>query len=61
MEQCENNYRQTRADFDEVTTRKEIEDSIDGIIQVAIASKKAGYDIYDDATKRNKKDSKTNS
>ena len=58
VEQCVNNYRQTRTDFDEVTTRKEIEDSIDGIIQVAVASKKAGYDIYDDATKRNKKDSK---
>lgn len=58
VEQCVNNYRQTRADFDEGATRKEIEDSIDGIIQVAIASKKAGYDIYDDATKRNKKDSK---
>ena len=58
VEQCVNNYRQTRVDFDEATTRKEIEDSIDGIIQVAIASKKAGYDIYDDATKRNKKDSK---
>ena len=58
VEQCVNNYRQTRADFDEATTRKEIEDSIDGIIQVAVASKKAGYDIYDDATKRNKKDSK---
>lgn len=58
VEQCVNNYRQTRTDYDEGATRKEIEDSIDGIIQVAVASKKAGYDIYDDATKRNKKDSK---
>lgn len=58
VEQCVNNYRQTRADFDEVAVRKEIEDSIDGIVKVAIAAKKAGYDIYDDASKRDVRDSK---
>ena len=58
VEQCVNNYRQTRADFDEVAVRKEIEDSIDGIVKVAIAAKKAGYDIYDDPGKRDKRDSK---
>jgi hypothetical protein len=58
VEQCVNNFRQTRADFDEGVARKEIEDSIDGIVRVAIASKKAGYDIYDDNQKRDTKDSK---
>ena len=58
VEQCVNNYRQTRADFDEVAARKAIEDSIDGIVKVAIAAKKAGYDIYDDPGKRDKRDSK---
>lgn len=58
VDQCLDNYRQTRADFDEATARKAIEDSIEGIIRVAEAAKRAGYDIYDDATKRNTKDSK---
>lgn len=58
VEECLNNYRQTRADFDETAVRKEIEDSIDGIVEVAIAAKKAGYDIYDDPGKRDKRDSK---
>ena len=58
VEQCLNNYRQTRKDFDETVARKEIEDSIDGIVRVALAAKKAGYDIYDDKTKRSKRDSK---
>ena len=58
VDQCVNNYKQTRKDFDEGVARKEIEDAIDGIVKVAIAAKKAGYDIYDDATKRSTKDSK---
>lgn len=58
VDQCVNNMRQTRADFDEVVARGEIEEQIDGIVRVALASKKAGYDIYDDATKRSKTDSK---
>lgn len=57
VDQCLNNYRQTRADFDEATARKSIEDSIEGIVKVAIAAKQAGYDIYDDSAKRSKKDS----
>ena len=40
------------------SNRAEIERQIEGIINVAIAAKKAGYDIYDDGTKRNVKDSK---
>lgn len=58
VEQCVNNYRQTRADFDESVAREEIENQIKGIVDVAIASKKAGYDIYDDNKKRDLRDSK---
>lgn len=58
VDQCINNMKQTRGDFDEVAARTEIEKSIDGIVRVAIAAKKAGYDIYDDAERRGKKDSK---
>jgi hypothetical protein len=58
VEQCLNNMRQSRTDFDETVARNEIEGQIDGIVRVALAAKKAGYDIYDDATKRSAKDSK---
>ena len=58
VNQCVNNMRQTRSNFDETVARKEIEDQIDGIVRVAIAAKKAGYDIHDDAVKREKTDSK---
>lgn len=58
VDQCLNNLSQTRKDFDAETARKDIEDSIDGIVRVAIAAKQAGYDILDDRTKRNTKDSK---
>lgn len=58
VEQCVNNYRQTRKNFVREDAEQEIKDAIDGIVQVAIAAKKAGYDIYDDNTKRSKKDSK---
>lgn len=58
VDQCVNNMRQTRTDFDEATARKEVEDSIDGIVRVALAAKKAGYDIIDDSRKRNTRDSK---
>ena len=59
VDQCVNNLRQVRGtDFDAVVARKEVEDSIAGIVKVAIAAKQAGYDIYDDATKRSTKDSK---
>ena len=44
VDQCVNNLRQNMgADFDEVTARKEVEDSIAGIVRVAIAAKQAGY------------------
>lgn len=58
VDQCLNNLSQTRKDFDAETARKDIEDSIDGIVRVAIAAKQAGYDILDDSTKRNTRDSK---
>jgi len=58
VDQCLNNIRQSRKDFDETSARKEIEDSIEGIVKVAIAAKMAGYDIQDTATRRNAKDSK---
>lgn len=59
VDQCVDNYRQTRGDiFDEETTRKEIEDAIDGIVKVAVAAKEAGYDITDYAERRSKRDSK---
>lgn len=58
VEQCLNNYKQSRSDFNEEVARKEIEDSIEGIVKVALASKRAGYDIYDDGNKRDVKDSK---
>ena len=58
VDQCVNNMRQTRPDFDETVARSSVEQQIDGIVKVALAAKKAGYDIYDDATKRSKTDSK---
>ena len=58
VEQCLNNLRQTRTDFNEVEARKEIEDSIKGIVDVALAMKKAGYDILDSGNQRDVRDSK---
>lgn len=59
VDKCLNNMRQTRKDFNEATARKEIEDSIAGIVRVAKAAKKAGYDIIDVAEKdREARDSK---
>lgn len=58
VEKCLNNYRQTRPNFNEKKARKSIEDSIDGIIRVAIAAKNAGYDIYDDPRRKDARDSK---
>lgn len=56
--QCINNMRQTRKGFDETSARKEVEASIDGIVDVAVTMKKAGYDIFDSTEKRSTKDSK---
>lgn len=59
FEQCLNNFKNSRGEaFDEKSASKEISDSIDGIVRVAVAMKRAGYDIYDDAAKRGAKDSK---
>ncbi len=58
VDQCLNNYSQTRKDFDADVARKEIEGQIEGIVKVAIAAKAAGYDILDDKSKRDTKDSK---
>ena len=59
FEQCLDNFKNSRGEaFDEKSASKEIADSIDGIVRVAVAMKRAGYDIYDDARKRGAKDSK---
>lgn len=59
VEKCLDNMRQSRENFDENTAREEIEKQIDGIVRVALASKKAGYDIADNKNKRDVKDSKS--
>ena len=58
VEQCLNNMRQSVEDFSEKAALKEIRDSIDGIVEVAVAMKKAGYDILDSEGGRNVRDSK---
>ena len=59
VEECLSNIMQTRGEaYDETKARKEIEKSIEGIIKVAIASKKAGFDIADVDSEGNVKDSK---
>ena len=58
VDQCLNNMRQTIEGFNEESALKEIEDSIDGIVKVAVAMKKAGYDILDNHSKRSAVDSK---
>lgn len=50
VNQCLNNMRQTRTDFDESEARQDITNQIDGIVKVAVAAKKAGYDILDYVT-----------
>ena len=58
VEQCLSNMRQSRTELNEGAARKEIEAGIDGIVRVAVAAKKAGYDIYDSAAQRSTRDSK---
>ena len=58
VDDCVKNMSQSRPDVDEASARSEIEDSIDGIVRVALSAKRAGYDIIDDPQKREKKDSK---
>jgi hypothetical protein len=58
VDECLNNMRQTQKGFDEKKAKKYIEDSIDGIVSVAVAMKKAGYDIADTAEQRSARDTK---
>ena len=58
VNQCLDNMRQSRADFDEDFAKAAIQNSIDGIVRVAVAAKQAGYDIADSAERRNVRDSK---
>lgn len=58
VDQCLNNMRQSVEGFSEKAALKEITDSIDGIVKVAVAMKKAGYDILDSEGGRNIRDSK---
>lgn len=58
VDKCLSNMKQTREDFNEEEARKEITNSIDGIVKVAVAMKKAGYDILDDSDQREAVDSK---
>ena len=58
VDQCLNNMRQSVEGFSEKSALKEITDSIDGIVEVAVAMKKAGYDILDSEGGRNIRDSK---
>ena len=58
VEQCLNNMSQSVEGFNEKSALKEIRDSIDGIVKVAVAMKKAGYDILDNHAKRSTVDSK---
>lgn len=51
-------YMKTHPGKSKKQAQKEIEYSIDGIVRVAIAAKKAGYDIIDSGEKRNVRDSK---
>lgn len=58
VDRCLNNMRQSVANFNEKAALKEITESIDGIVDVAVAMKKAGYDILDSEGGRNIRDSK---
>ena len=58
VDQCLNNMRQSVEGFSEKAALKEIRDSIDGIVEVAVAMKKAGYDILDSDGARSTRDSK---
>jgi hypothetical protein len=58
VEECVSNMIQSKENLNETEVRKEIEKSIDGIVDVAVAMKKAGYDILDIGDERNARDSK---
>ena len=62
LSQCVNNVKQSKQPQYSIATDAEIEQElgkqIRGIIDVAIAAKQAGYDIFDDPKKRDLRDSK---
>lgn len=60
VKDCVNVYKQSRGAKGMLSGSevKKIEQQIEGIMRVAIAAKKAGYDIFDDGETRTKKDSK---
>ena len=60
VKDCVKVYKQSRGIKDMLpgSEVKKIEQQIEGIMRVAIAAKKAGYDIFDDGETRTKKDSK---
>lgn len=58
VEQCLNNIKQVSPDVDEDLARASIQNSVDGIVRVAVAAKQAGYDIADTDAKRDVRDSK---
>ena len=58
VDDCLNNMRQSVVGFNESSAKREIIKSIDGIVSVAVAMKKAGYDILDNQAQRETKDSK---
>ncbi len=59
VQSCVDVYRQSRGINDTLSDGEveKIEQQIEGIMKVAIAAKKAGYDIYDDGKARSVKDS----
>jgi len=58
VEECLNNLRQSKVDFDEDVEREAIRNAVDGIVRVAVAAKQAGYDIMDSSAQRDLRDSK---
>lgn len=58
VEQSIANMKQSHKGMTEAAIRNEIEKSIDGIVQVAVAMKRAGYDIHDTSKMRGAKDTK---
>lgn len=58
VNKCADIYTKTHDGVSKTRAKREIAESIDGIVRVALAAKKAGYDILDDPKKRNIKDSK---
>lgn len=58
VNECVDIFTKTHNGVSEREARAEIVSSIDGIVRVAVAAKKAGYDIFDDKQRRDTRDSK---